>query len=289
MGVPQMIAVYLFETSVGPVLFETGLHSCLPFLEKGLAKIGYKTEDIKHVFLTHIHLDHAGAAWYFAQQGATVYVHEKGYKHLIDPSKLIDSAKKIYRDRMDPLWGKFKPIPKSQLVIASHQEIFTLGDQEIKALNTPGHAYHHIAWKTSDGLICGDVAGIRIESGPPVPPCPPPDVRLDLWRTSIDTLLKEEQETLFLAHYGVFQDGIAHLKYLKEEIDIVEKFTYELFQSEPNPKKAVPQFDEWSKARMQDTCPSKSIADYYGMANPTYMNLQGMYRYYKKREANELV
>ena len=99
------IASFVVETAEGPVVIETGPHSVYPQLVSGLQKLGYQPADVKHVLLTHIHFDHAGAAWAFAEQGATVYVHPRGWKHLQDPTRLYNSAKRIYQDQMETLWG----------------------------------------------------------------------------------------------------------------------------------------------------------------------------------------
>lgn len=287
MGMPETIGVYLLESSDGPILFETGPYSCLPYLEKGLSASGYKKEDIKHVFLTHIHLDHAGAAWAFAAHGATIYVHPIGVKHLVDPTKLVSSATKIYGDKMDLLWGQFEPTSKERLVIAEHGQHFEIGNQTIKALHTPGHAVHHIAWNTSAGVVCGDVAGIRIGAGPAMPPCPPPDVNLSHWRESIDILLDEEPNTLFIAHFGRHKNAISHLTALKEEIEEWDQFTFDLYKSTPDPKEALPVFREWIAQRILTISEDKNLLPTYAIANPPWMSIHGLYRYYTKREKAE--
>ena len=119
------------------MLIETGPHSTFATLEANLSERGYRIADVKHVFITHIHLDHAGAAWAFAEQGATIYLHPFGYKHMKDPSRLIDSASRIYGDQMDRLWGQLKPIDEYRLQVVEHEEIITIGDCEIKAWHTP--------------------------------------------------------------------------------------------------------------------------------------------------------
>jgi glyoxylase-like metal-dependent hydrolase (beta-lactamase superfamily II) len=133
LGHQDTIASFLIETLAGPILIETGPHSTLPVLEKALAEHGYKKEDIMHVFLTHIHLDHAGAAWVFAEHGATIYLHPKGVQHLSDPSRLLESATRIYGDKMDELWGTLKPIPREQLVSVGHKEKIKIGKTKLKA------------------------------------------------------------------------------------------------------------------------------------------------------------
>ena len=143
LGLERAIAVFLVETSIGPILIETGPHSSLPKLKSGLSKLGYELKDIKHVLLTHIHLDHAGAAWAFAEQGAKIHLHPRGYRHLNEPSKLLESARRIYKDQMDSLWGSIKPIPEDNLLTVEDGEVLTFGDVSIKAMHTPGHAQHH--------------------------------------------------------------------------------------------------------------------------------------------------
>ena len=128
------------ETSEGPIIIETGPHSTLPQIVSFLATKGYTLSDVKHVFLTHIHLDHAGAAWAFAREGATVYLHPVGEKHMIDPTKLLKSAKQIYKDQMYALWGELHPIPAPQLRTIANGEKITIGDTQLVAWHTPGHA-----------------------------------------------------------------------------------------------------------------------------------------------------
>ena len=126
-GQPNAIAVFLMETSDGPVLIETGPYSSIIALEQGLNQHNYGVKDIKHVFITHIHLDHAGAAWFFAKHGANIYLHPLGLPHLQNPEKLLSSAKRIYQDKMESLWGDLQPIPKSQLkAVQNNQRIMRI-------------------------------------------------------------------------------------------------------------------------------------------------------------------
>ena len=105
-GEDNGIASFLVETALGPVLIETGPHSTLDTLESGIKKLGYQLTDVKHVLITHIHLDHAGAAWCFAEHGSTIYLHPRGYRHMHDPTRLLASAKMIYKDEMESLWER---------------------------------------------------------------------------------------------------------------------------------------------------------------------------------------
>src|SRR5512138_442134 len=160
-GRPYAIASYLIRSGDGVVLIESGPGSTLPALEAGLAKEGLSPRDVTHVLLTHIHLDHAGAAGWLARQGAEVYVHPVGAPHMLNPEKLIASATRIYGDRMESLWGEFLPVSQDQLKVPNDAEPIRIGNMEFIPLNTPGHAEHHYCYLFEDILFCGDVGGVR--------------------------------------------------------------------------------------------------------------------------------
>ncbi|MEM8895475.1 MAG: MBL fold metallo-hydrolase, partial [Bacteroidota bacterium] len=215
LGHEHTIASFLIETSEGPVLVETGPHSTIGYLERGLLQYGYQLSDVKKVFLTHIHLDHAGAAWAFAKNGATIYVHPFGAKNMEDPSRLMESARRIYQDKMDELWGEMNAIPAAQLHEVADEEVFDLGDIQLKAWHTPGHAKHHIAWQLGDDLFTGDVAGVKIDQGIVVPPCPPPDINIEHWVDSINLIRKLNPKRLHLTHFDAITDIKSHLDNLE--------------------------------------------------------------------------
>jgi glyoxylase-like metal-dependent hydrolase (beta-lactamase superfamily II) len=149
MGVERSIAAYAVEGPEGVVLIEAGPYSTWEALQNGLLKQGFHIEQIRSVFLSHIHFDHAGAAWALAEKGATIYVHPLGLPHLAAPEKLYNSAKQIYGDQMEVLWGKMEPIPLSQLYAPEHGEIIETCGLRLTAWYTPGHAVHHIAWEVA--------------------------------------------------------------------------------------------------------------------------------------------
>ena len=165
-----------------------------------------------------IHFDHAGAAWSFAEQGAKIYVHPKGLPHLAQPEKLYNSARMIYGDDMDRLWGEMRPIPESQLYAPENGEIIEAIGLRFTAWYTPGHAVHHIAWEVSSStepqervLFTGDVAGVRMGGGPVMPPCPPPDIQVEDWLASIQLMRDLPSERFFLTHFGEIGDKNSHL------------------------------------------------------------------------------
>ena len=279
------IASFLVETAEGPILVESGPHSTYPKLLEGLAAHGYKASDIKHVLLTHIHFDHAGAAWALAKEGARVYVHPKGYRHLHDPEKLYNSAKRIYGDLMEPLWGLMEGIPEDQLQAMEHEDVVEIGGKRFVAHHTPGHAVHHIAWQMDDIIFTGDVAGCKIGKGPVMPPCPPPDINLEDWEASISLLRKLAPTQLYLTHYGPYSDVDSHLDQLQQILKRWGDWMKVRYDAGQSVKEITPDFQAFVAGDMQAAGLSASEIAQYEAANPAYMSVAGLLRYWKKREA----
>ncbi len=178
-GRKQAIAAYLIPHSTGLILVECGPGSTLPALEAALAERGYSPRDVTHLLLTHIHLDHAGAAGWLARQGADVYVHPVGAPHMLNPEKLLASAGRIYGDRMDSLWGEFLSVPEDRLKVAEDAQEIVIGSMQFLPVNTPGHAEHHYAYLFEDICFSGDIGGVRIPGFPYLRvPMPPPELHL---------------------------------------------------------------------------------------------------------------
>ena len=214
-GFSQEIAAFAAPTGDGRfVLFESGPASSVEAVERAVADLGFEIDDLAAIFATHVHLDHSGGAGVLARRtGCTVYAHPAGVAHLIDPgAKLLPSAERLYGDRLVPLWGETKGVPSRQLKTAGHGEKIVLGDLEVVAWQTPGHAVHHIAWQVGRDVVTGDVGGIRFPGADYVaPPMPPPDIDVVLWRESLDLVRSLEPERLLLTHYGAFEDPERHL------------------------------------------------------------------------------
>ena len=255
-------------------------------LEKGLADLGYAVSDIKHVLLSHIHFDHAGAAWALAKTGATIYVHPAGWKHMHDPARLYQSAKRIYQDKMETLWGEMHGIPAEQLMAIEDGIELNLGGHVFEALHTPGHANHHIAWKWGDKIFTGDVAGCRILGGPIVPPCPPPDINIEAWIASIDRILACNPTTLYLTHFGEVSDIAEHCAQLKAILVDWAAWIKEKWEAGKSPSEVTPAFQAYADAQLAALgADARSIAQ-YNAANPAWMSVAGLMRYWhKKHEA----
>ncbi len=222
-GTPGSIAAYLLEGDGGPVLIETGPSATFPALEAGLAKLGLRVEDVRHALVTHIHFDHAGAAGHLARRGTNIFVHEFGAKHLIDPSRLVASARRIYGEQMDARWGPLLPVPADQIRSVHDGDVLTFGAIALRAIETPGHARHHHAYalETDDGTVCftGDAAAAFVSGCDFISlPTPPPEFDLEQWLRSIDRLDRAGFIRLYLTHFGAVEEPHAHLQCVRREL-----------------------------------------------------------------------
>ena len=272
--------------AVGDVLIETGPHSTLSTLAKALEKQGSSLSAIKHVFLTHIHLDHAGAAWALAKTGAQVYVHPLGLPHLVDPSKLLHSASRIYGKNMHLLWGEVHPILSDKLQAVEDGAVFQIGDLRLQAHHTPGHARHHIAWQIEDVLFTGDVAGVRIGGGPAIPPCPPPDLDISAWEESLEKIAALRPSTLYLTHFGaVTKDIPEQIKEVKSRLHALCSWMKTYASSYSDNKALLAAFEQQVRDILQVAKVGRAEIAAYLAANPSFMSVLGLRLYLKKQEA----
>jgi glyoxylase-like metal-dependent hydrolase (beta-lactamase superfamily II) len=225
------------------------------------------------IALTHIHLDHAGASGTLARRfpDAEVWVHERGAPHLADPSRLLASATRLYGENMERLWGEVVPVPAERLRVLRGGE--TLGDIEVAY--TPGHAVHHVSYlHTPTGCaFTGDIAGVRIGSGPVLAPTPPPDIDLEAWRRSLDTLELWRPRALAIAHFGRHEDAESHLRALREHLDELERLAGRLDEAG---------FAAAMSARVAEG--GGEEAGSYGTATSASQNYRGLRRYLEQGE-----
>ncbi len=207
-GWERVTAGYLIEGSA-PVLIETGSQTSVPVLLAALGQIGVGAGELAGVAVTHIHLDHAGGVGDVAKAfpTATVYVHEKGARHLADPARLIDSAARVYGPLLDSLYGRLDPTPPERLhVLQDGEEVAVSPDRTLTAVDSPGHAKHHLGLhdSLSGVLFAGDAVGVKLPDGGVLrPSTPPPDFDLDQAITSLGKFAARKPSAIALAHYGL--------------------------------------------------------------------------------------
>jgi len=269
LGHERVIGSYLLETDDGLALQDCGPATCVPELKARLAERGLELGDVRHLLLSHIHLDHAGAAGVLVREhpGLQVHVSEVGAPHLVDPSRLERSARRLYGVDFDRLWGELAPVPS--------ENVHAVGDETVglATFPSPGHASHHVCYLDREGtLYAGDAAGVRIRPSEFVmPPTPPPEVDLEAWERTLDEIAAREPRRLALIHFGAFEDVERHLEELRRRLR------------------------EWAD-RVRNGATEQQFAadavadlaadlDAYEQAMPFWQSYAGLRRYWEKRAA----
>jgi glyoxylase-like metal-dependent hydrolase (beta-lactamase superfamily II) len=283
LGRSGTIAAYLLPYSGGAILVETGPGSTLPKLLAGVKQHGFEVKSITDVFLTHIHLDHAGASGWLARQGAQIHLHENGAPHMMNPERLLASAGRLYGDRMGELWGEFLPVPPDRITIMHDNEVAQVGDLSIRALDVPGHASHHLAYLVGGACFCGDIAGIRLSPSHYLSlPMPPPDLNLEQWRASVRHIQAFDPAQIIPTHFGIYPDPRWHLQAVLAALDEVEVWMEERMPQNPDLEDLRSQFTEFELARADKYGVERPIVEGQQIANPSFMSADGIFRYWNK-------
>jgi glyoxylase-like metal-dependent hydrolase (beta-lactamase superfamily II) len=269
LGRERVIAAYLVQTEDGLALNDCGPTTCVPELKARLSERGLSLADVRHLLLSHIHLDHAGAAGVLVREHPELQVHvsEIGAPHLIDPSRLEASARRLYGDEFDPLWGELAPVPEGNVVVVDTQAV------GLECFPSPGHASHHVCYLDGDGtLYAGDAAGVRIlPSSFVLPPTPPPEVDLEAWARTLDEIERRGPERLALIHFGVAEDSQRHLGELRERL---ERWSERVRDGASE--------DEFEALAVADLGADREA---YQQAMPFWQSYAGLKRYWEKRAA----
>jgi glyoxylase-like metal-dependent hydrolase (beta-lactamase superfamily II) len=288
LGRPGIIATAVLKGHGGVALVDPGPSSTLDGLLKALAAQGIALRDIRQVLLTHIHLDHAGATGSLLQANPdiAVFVHERGVRHLVDPTKLLASATRLYRDDMDRLWGAVLPVPAARVTALYGDERLSAGGRELEVAQTPGHASHHVTYfdRSSGIAFVGDTAGIRRGDGAYVmPPTPPPDIDLEAWRVSADRILAWDPDTLFLTHFGPFRGARTHFHELFERIDAWSALVRRLLADQTiDDDERERRFVEAGRQDIRQTVGDSEVEQYSRAGRLDY-SWQGLARYWRSR------
>jgi glyoxylase-like metal-dependent hydrolase (beta-lactamase superfamily II) len=268
---PGIIGCYLLETEDGLALFDCGPATCVEQLKAGLAERGLELTDLRHLLLSHIHLDHAGAAGTLVREhpGLQVHVSEIGAPHVIDPSKLEASARRLYGDAFDALWGELAPVPAENVHIVGEEVV------GLECYPTPGHASHHVSYLDAQGtLFAGDAAGVRVGGGAFVmPPCPPPEFDLEAWERTILEIERHAPDRLALIHFGAYDDVEAHLAALRETLARWAQWVED----------GMDEGTFVAAARHDVSQTDSELADEYDRAAPYWHHYRGIERYWRKR------
>jgi len=270
-GAERVIGSYVLDTAEGLALFDCGPTSCLHALKQGLQERGLALTDLRHLLLSHIHLDHAGAAGVLVREHPDLQVHvsEIGAPHLVDPSRLEASARRLYGAAFDDLWGELAPVPAENIRIVGERVA------DLECFPSPGHASHHVCFLTGDGMLyAGDATGVRIQPDPVVlPPTPPPEFDLETWNRTIDEIERRAPQQLSLVHFGVSSDVARHLAELRERLHAWTEWVREGMDEE--------RFSDAVRSALR--AEGRSDVEAYELAMPFWQSYAGLRRYWDKR------
>lgn len=277
------IAAYFIPHRQGGVLIESGPASTLPALEAGLAGLGYSLRQVSDVFLTHVHLDHAGAAGHLARQGARIHIHPRGLPHMVDPEKLLSSAARLYGDQMDFLWGEFLPVPPERISAMEDGQTDDIHGVEITALDTPGHAEHHLCYLHAGVCFTGDVGGVRLQGAPHLRlPTPPPEFHLEKWRHSLHKLRQASITQIAPTHFGLYSDCTWHLDAIELQLDFLEDWIEANQPALGEDETTRQAFSAWIHEMDSQDGLDELRAEAYEMVSPAWMCAPGIRRYWRK-------
>jgi len=288
---PHVIAAFAVDGPAGVTLVETGPSSTLPALLDGLRVGGIDLERVTQILVTHIHLDHSGAVGRLLRHvpNATVRVHPIGAPHLVDPSRLVASATRIYGERMDDLWGEVVPVPEERVVPLVDGEEIPFGDRMAAAIFTPGHASHHVAyWDAGErALYTGDAGGVRVPgTGYVCPPTPPPDLDPEAWAVSIGRMRLLDPARLYLTHYGDVIDVPDHFDRLQAELPAYLALVADLDGAPLDRSVLATAITDVERRGLAGDGPTTDIGEALAtleLASPAWMAAMGLERWARKR------
>jgi glyoxylase-like metal-dependent hydrolase (beta-lactamase superfamily II) len=288
-GRPRSIAAVLLESDGHRAIIDPGPASTLGTLRELLRARGLAIADLDAVLLTHIHLDHAGATGAMARENPRleVYVHKLGLPHMADPSKLLASAERLWPGRLTQLYGETLRVPAQNLRPLEGGETLTLGKRKLEVAYTPGHASHHVTYfDSSDGIaFVGDVTGMRIEDAPVLlPVTPPPDIDLEAWNSSLDTVAARQPACLLLTHFGYVNNPQEHIALYRERLASWSHLAEEILRSTPDERGALEAFVAATRSEIEEHVPVSEV-DHYLFNAGLDLSWLGLARYHRKRAA----
>ncbi len=288
-GRPRTIAAGLLESDGHRAIVDPGPGSTLETFHQQLQAHGLGVGDLDAILLTHIHLDHAGATGALVRENPrlAVYVHKLGAPHVIDPSKLLASAQRLWPNDLQRLFGEALPVPAENLRILEGGETLTLGSRKVEVAYTPGHASHHVSYfDQAEGVaFVGDTAGVRIEGNSyAMPATPPPDIDLEVWEKSFAAILERKPARLFLTHYGFSDNPSEHILLFRERLHRWAALAAEILRTAANDSAAMDSFMSTTYAEISQNL-GGGEADHYAFSAGLNLSFLGLQRYLRKRAA----
>jgi glyoxylase-like metal-dependent hydrolase (beta-lactamase superfamily II) len=288
-GQARCIATVLLESEGHRVLIDPGPGSTLETLRRELQTRGLSANNLDAIFLTHIHLDHAGASGALVSENPRlpVYVHKNGAPHMADPSKLLASAQRLWPHDLQRLFGELLPVPAENLRNLAGGESLTVGAHKLEVVYTPGHASHHVSYfDHQEGVaFVGDTAGVRIEGfAYEMPATPPPDIDLGVWESSFAAILERKPERLFLTHFGFAENPSEHVLRFRERLHRWAGLAEQALGKAANDSEAMDAFMSAARADIAQSVPAAEV-DHYIFNAGLNLSFLGLARYLRKRAA----
>ena len=288
LDVPKGIGTGVYVGANGVSLVDPGPGSCLETLRTELAGAGIALGDVRSLLLTHIHLDHAGVTGTLVEQHPhiQVFVHEKGAPHIIDPSKLVNSANQLWGvEGVAKLWGPIVPVPEKNLTILRGGERIDAGGATFHVQYTPGHAVHHVSYfdESSGVAWVGDTGGLRFgQTLFTLPPTPPPDIDIEAWVASLGIIRAWKPETVFVTHCGAYGGAAAHLENFEACLLETAQMARQILEGEGTDEAKYEQFRAWVFAYIARFV---SVDDVRSLetVGPLEFSWRGLVRYWRKR------
>ena len=293
LGEPGIIGSYLLAGEHELAIIDPGPGSTYEALLAAIQEAGFAPQEVTHILLTHIHLDHAGATGTLLHHmpRAQVYVHSKGAPHLLDTSKLIASSERIYGERMQQLWGNIEPVAQERLHILEDGAILNIADRRLEVHHTPGHAIHHVIFFDvhSGNLFAGDVAGVRLQGIDYVrPPTPPPDLDLEAWFSSIDKIKQLRPDILYLGHFGPTRYSAQHFGHLREKLISWGDIVLRAMREGKSEEEILPLLIAQTEPELKRCARDGHVLARYEIATNYAMTVQGYMRYWRKKHPERL-
>jgi len=293
LGENEIIGSYLLAGQNELAIIDPGPGSVVESLLASIREAGFEPQEVTHILVTHIHLDHAGSVGTLVRQlpRAQVFAHKKGAPHLLDITKVIASASRIYGESMKLLWGEIESTPQERLTIMEGGDILNIAGRRLEVHYTPGHAAHHVVFFDvhSGELFAGDVAGVRLQDVDYVrPPTPPPDIDLEAWSDSIRHVKSLRPDVLYIGHFGAIRNISEHFERLREKLYAWGEFVLVAMRDGKDEAEIVSMLTEHTEPELLQVAHNAHAIERYEIASNYRMTVQGYMRYWRKKHPERL-